>query len=146
MAKSRLRLVAPATVNRTVTPKRRNGDLRTREYLTETEVDRLLKATKGDRWAHRGRNDDPCDLPPRPQGIRTDRPALASDRLRHGHPPRPQGQTGLTQHSPQDSKMKKGLAFAILGMMVLIMSDAFAGDEEIWGTYRLILRDSHGSF
>jgi hypothetical protein len=42
--------------------------------------------------------------------------------------------------------MKKGLAFAILGMMVLIMSDAFAGDEEIWGTYRLILRDPHGSF
>jgi exopolysaccharide biosynthesis protein len=34
--------------------------------------------------------------------------------------------------------MKNGLAFAILGMMALITSDASAGDEEIWGTYRLI--------
>jgi integrase len=54
MAKSHLRLVAPGTVNRTVTPKRPpNADLRTREYLTETEVERLLRATKGNRWAHR---------------------------------------------------------------------------------------------
>jgi type 1 fimbriae regulatory protein FimB/type 1 fimbriae regulatory protein FimE len=54
MAKSRLRLVAPATVNRTVTPKRPpNADLRTREYLTEAEVERLLRATKGNRWGHR---------------------------------------------------------------------------------------------
>jgi integrase len=54
MAKSHLRLVAPGTVNRTVTPKRRpNADLRTREYLTEAEVERLLRATKGNRWGHR---------------------------------------------------------------------------------------------
>ena len=54
MAKSRLRLVTPATKKRTVTPKRRpNADLRTREYLTQAEVERLLKATKGNRWAHR---------------------------------------------------------------------------------------------
>ena len=54
MAKSRLRLVAPGTVNRTVTPKRPpNVDLRTREYLTETEVERLLRATKSNRWALR---------------------------------------------------------------------------------------------
>jgi hypothetical protein len=34
---------APGTVNRTVTPKRPpNADLRTREYLTEAEVERLL--------------------------------------------------------------------------------------------------------
>ena len=33
MAKSHLKLVTPSTVKRTVTPKRRrNGDLRTREY------------------------------------------------------------------------------------------------------------------
>src|SRR5689334_22961593 len=30
-----------------------NADLRTREYLTEAEVERLLKATKGNHWAHR---------------------------------------------------------------------------------------------
>jgi type 1 fimbriae regulatory protein FimB/type 1 fimbriae regulatory protein FimE len=54
MAKSRLRLVAPGTVNRTVTPKRRpNADLRTREYLTEAEVERLLRAAKANRWGHR---------------------------------------------------------------------------------------------
>src|SRR6516162_11768067 len=54
MAKSRLKLVAPGTVNRTVTPKRPpNADLRTREYLTEAEVERLLRATRSNRWAHR---------------------------------------------------------------------------------------------
>jgi integrase len=54
MAKSHLKLVTPATVKRTVTPKRRpNAELRTREYLTETEVERLLAATKGNRWGQR---------------------------------------------------------------------------------------------
>src|SRR3954463_16191146 len=54
MAKSHLTLVASATEIRTVTPTRRpNADLRTREYLTEAEVERLLKATKDNRWAHR---------------------------------------------------------------------------------------------
>src|SRR5215468_3416879 len=54
MAKSHLNLVKPATVNRTVTPRRLpNADLRTREYLTEAEVERMLKATSGNRWAHR---------------------------------------------------------------------------------------------
>ena len=54
MAKSRLKLVTPNTVKRTVTPKRRrNGDLRTREYLTEAEVERLMKAATGNRHGHR---------------------------------------------------------------------------------------------
>src|SRR5665213_2820724 len=54
MAKSHLRLVKPATVKRTVTLKRRpNGDLRTREYLPEAEVERLIKAARGNRWGHR---------------------------------------------------------------------------------------------
>src|SRR6188472_3629061 len=54
MAKRHLRLVSPAIVNRTVTPKRRpNGDLRTREYLTETEVERLMNAARKNRWGHR---------------------------------------------------------------------------------------------
>ena len=54
MAKSHLRLVAPGTVNRTVTPKRPpNADLRPREYLTEAEVERLLRATRKNRWALR---------------------------------------------------------------------------------------------
>ena len=41
MAKSHLKLVTPATVKRTVTPRRLpNADLRTREYLTGAEVER----------------------------------------------------------------------------------------------------------
>jgi hypothetical protein len=44
MAKSRLRLVAPTTVNRTVPLRRPNVELRTREYLTDAEVARLTKA------------------------------------------------------------------------------------------------------
>ena len=54
MAKSHLKLVKPATVKRTVTPRRRpNADLRTREHLTETEVERLMKAAGKNRWGHR---------------------------------------------------------------------------------------------
>jgi site-specific recombinase XerD len=54
MAKSHLKLVTSATVNRTVTPRRApNADLRTREYLTEAEVERLMAAAKGNRWGHR---------------------------------------------------------------------------------------------
>ena len=49
-----LKLVAPHNVKRTVTPKRRrNGDLRTREYLTEREVERLIEAARDNRWGHR---------------------------------------------------------------------------------------------
>ena len=52
--KPRLRIVAPATENRTVTPRRRpNAEIRTREYLTETEVEKLIKAAGKNRWGHR---------------------------------------------------------------------------------------------
>jgi hypothetical protein len=54
MKKSHLKLVAPAIVNRTVAPKRPpNKALRTREYLTEAEVQRLIEAAKGNRYGHR---------------------------------------------------------------------------------------------
>ncbi len=54
MARSNLKLLTPATVKRTVTPKRLpNGKLRTREYLTEAEVERLVAAAKRNRWGHR---------------------------------------------------------------------------------------------
>jgi type 1 fimbriae regulatory protein FimB/type 1 fimbriae regulatory protein FimE len=49
-----LKLVTSRTEKRTVSPKRRrNGDLRTREYLTEQEVERLIEAAKDNRWGHR---------------------------------------------------------------------------------------------
>ena len=54
MAKSHLRLVTPVTVKRTVGLKRPpNAELRTREYLTEAEVERLMTAARKNRWDHR---------------------------------------------------------------------------------------------
>jgi len=54
MAKSNLRLVSPRTVNGTVPPRRvPNAELRTREYLTEPEVNRLIAAAKANRQGHR---------------------------------------------------------------------------------------------
>ncbi len=54
MTKSHLKLVMPTIEKRTVTPKRLpNAKLRTREYLTEAEVERLVNAAKKNRWGHR---------------------------------------------------------------------------------------------
>jgi integrase len=54
MAKSRLKLVGPTEVNRTVTPTRRpNAELRTREHLTPSEVEALVEAAKGNRHGQR---------------------------------------------------------------------------------------------
>jgi hypothetical protein len=54
MTKTRLRLVTPTTENRTVSPRRpRNGILRTREHLTIDEVERLIEATRTNRYGHR---------------------------------------------------------------------------------------------
>ena len=54
MAKTHLKLVTPATVNRTVAPKRLpNAQLRSCEHLTEAEVERLMKAAGKNRWGHR---------------------------------------------------------------------------------------------
>src|SRR6476646_8008171 len=53
LAKLHLKLVAPST-KRTVTPTRRpNAELRAREHLTETEIEKLLKAAGTNRWGHR---------------------------------------------------------------------------------------------
>jgi integrase len=55
MAKSRFRVVSPATEKRTVTLRRRpNSEIRPREHLTEREVEKLIEAAKGNR---RGRRD-----------------------------------------------------------------------------------------
>jgi type 1 fimbriae regulatory protein FimB/type 1 fimbriae regulatory protein FimE len=46
-AKSHLRVVSPKHQNRSVAPKRSaNADLRTREYLTPAEIDKLIAAAK----------------------------------------------------------------------------------------------------
>src|SRR5690348_14886099 len=53
-AKSNLRLVKPSTEKRAVAPKRQpNRELRSREHLTETEVEKLIEAAKDNRYGHR---------------------------------------------------------------------------------------------
>ena len=54
MPKQHLKLVAPAIEKRTVTPGRQpNAAYRTREHLTEAEIERLIGAAKDNRWGHR---------------------------------------------------------------------------------------------
>ena len=54
MAQPRLRLVAPSIEKRAVTPKRaKNSDLRTREYLTQHEIEALMAAARQNRHGHR---------------------------------------------------------------------------------------------
>src|SRR6516165_5070791 len=54
MTKPALRIVAPSTEIRKVTPRRpKNAAVRTREYLTEKEVERLIEGCQRNRWPHR---------------------------------------------------------------------------------------------
>ena len=55
MKNSALRMVAPTNEKRTVAMPRRppNAELRTREYLTQAEVEKLIEAVRDNRWAHR---------------------------------------------------------------------------------------------
>jgi len=54
LMKSRLRLVEPSNISRQVAPGRAtNAELRTREYLTPAEIERLIKAAKEGRWGLR---------------------------------------------------------------------------------------------
>jgi hypothetical protein len=71
VANPNLRLVTPATENRTVTPKRApNADLRTREHLTAEEVEKLIEAAKGNRHGYRdvGAGGLQNRIPAHPQG------------------------------------------------------------------------------
>ena len=54
MTKAHLKLVAPSIIKRTVIPTRLpNATLRTREHLTEAEVERLMEVARKNRWGHR---------------------------------------------------------------------------------------------
>ncbi len=50
---ARLRLVEPNNVNRSVAIRPTNAELRSREYLTEAEVEKLIKAARDGRYGHR---------------------------------------------------------------------------------------------
>src|ERR1019366_8160020 len=98
MAKTHLKLVSPTTEKRTVaTPLRRpNAELRTREYLTDAEVERLTDAAKDNRYGHRDatmvllayrhgfRSSEIVDL--RWDQIDFDRATLAVRRVKRGSP------------------------------------------------------------
>ena len=54
MGNTHLKLVTPAIEKRTVMPRRaKNSELRTREYLTEAEIEALSAATRQNRHGHR---------------------------------------------------------------------------------------------
>ena len=88
MKNSALRLVAPTPEKRTVAmPVRKpNAELRTREYLTEAEVEKLIEAAQAAIAGHPRRDHDPGCLPPRPALERTDGSALGPDRLQSRAP------------------------------------------------------------
>src|SRR6267142_5982162 len=54
MVKKHFKLITPTIEKRTVMPRRaKNADLRTREYLTEDEVEALMTAARQNRYGHR---------------------------------------------------------------------------------------------
>ena len=99
MAKSHLRLVTPNTVKRTVAPGRKpNADLRSREYLTEAEIEKLMKVARDNRYGHR---DASMILVAFRHGFRSSElvDLLGSDRLRYRNHGRPHGQAGHACHA-----------------------------------------------
>ena len=48
-----LRVITPRAVNRSVPVRPANAELRSREYLTPTEVEKLIKAARAGRYGHR---------------------------------------------------------------------------------------------
>ena len=50
---AQLRVVKPSNDFRSVPVRPPNSELRTREYLTPAEVEKLIKAAKDGRWGHR---------------------------------------------------------------------------------------------
>jgi type 1 fimbriae regulatory protein FimB/type 1 fimbriae regulatory protein FimE len=101
LAKTPLRLVAPATVNRTVGPIRPpNSELRSREHLTEAEIEKLLAAAKGNRHGHR---DATMLLVAYRHGLRASElveSPMGAGRLRVRHPARPSRQAGTPVPHP----------------------------------------------
>ena len=96
-----LKLVAPATENRTVTPRRRpNAAYRTREHLTEAEIEKLIKAAGNNRWGHR---DATMILVAYRHGLRasgTRRTCAGTKSTSLGHAARPPGQARHAEHPP----------------------------------------------
>ena len=103
MAKSKLRLVAPTTVNRTVAPRRpKNAELRTREHLTDSEVEALIEAARSSN--REGHRDALMVLLAYRHGLRAAEVVdlrLGADRFQIGHPARPSLQE---RHPPRPTR------------------------------------------
>src|SRR5262249_20930430 len=97
MPKPTLRVVPPTAKIRKVTPHRpKNGEIRTREYLTEREVGQLIEGCKGNPRPHRDqtmirlafltglRASELCDL--QWTQVDFDHATLAVTRVKHGTP------------------------------------------------------------
>jgi integrase len=152
MAKSKLRLVSPTTVNRTVTPRRLpNAELRTREHLTEREVARLIEAAKQNRYGHRDatmvllayrhglRASELCDL--RWDQVDFNRTVLHVGRVKQGTPAT-HPLTGLemralrklqreSEASPFVFVSERGAPFSTAGFARMLERAADAGGLEI---------------
>ena len=62
-------------------PRRKpNAEYRSREHLTEREVERLIEAMKGNRWGHRDATIVLLAYQPWPTCVGTGRPSLGSGR------------------------------------------------------------------
>jgi type 1 fimbriae regulatory protein FimB/type 1 fimbriae regulatory protein FimE len=94
-------MVKPSTVNRTVvTPLRRpNAELRTREYLMDAEVVRLMDAARGNRY---GQRDALMILMAYRHGFRA--AELVDHQLRYGQPRRSESQEGNAKHAPDHGR------------------------------------------
>ena len=66
-----------------------NAEYRSREHLTEREVERLIEAVKGNRWGLGTPRWCPDSVPARPTRDRIGRPSLGSGRPRTRAPARP---------------------------------------------------------
>ena len=111
MAKSNLRLVTPVTENCTVEKRRpKNADLRTREHLTDAEVERLIETVKANQYGYRDALMVPPGLPARPQSVRSGRPSLGAGPPRRRNPDRPQGQERYACHASVDGPDSAGIA------------------------------------
>ena len=104
-AKPNLRLITPATKKRAVAPLRRpNSELRSREHLTQTEVEKLIENTKDNRYGHR---DATMILVAYRHGLRAARDlrsAVGADRLALRNAACPPSQERETKHSPRSRR------------------------------------------
>ena len=86
-----LTVVSPSNEKRTVEPPVRlpNSEYRTREYLTEAEVKKLIEAAREQPLGPPRHHNDPAGLQARPARVGAGRPSLGAGRPRQRNAARP---------------------------------------------------------